>query len=99
MPTFQKPRGDFGRMRKGAKSSISIVRQSSAGAISAWIESFLFAEVADATLDRIYCCARHSSRVEEVLESRIVSEWAPSLENGGDDGTRTRGLCRDRAAF
>jgi|KBSMisStaDraftv2_1062788.scaffolds.fasta_scaffold01520_11 hypothetical protein len=23
----------------------------------------------------------------------------PLILNGGDDGTRTRGLCRDRAAF
>ena len=32
-----------------------------------------------------------------------MSEIANSLQvlerNGGDDGTRTRGLCRDRAAF
>jgi hypothetical protein len=25
--------------------------------------------------------------------------FQPTEKNGGDDGTRTRGLCRDRAAF
>jgi len=32
------------------------------------------------------------------LEGAILSSQTPE-KNGGDDGTRTRGLCRDRAAF
>ena len=36
-------------------------------------------------------------------DTKSVKTHVPSLEvlekNGGDDGTRTRGLCRDRAAF
>ena len=35
--------------------------------------------------------------------TKDVKDAIPSLQiaerNGGDDGTRTRGLCRDRAAF
>jgi hypothetical protein len=31
-------------------------------------------------------------------EGAILSSQ-PAEMNGGDDGTRTRGLCRDRAAF
>ena len=32
------------------------------------------------------------------LDGAILSSQ-PTEKNGGDDGTRTRGLCRDRAAF
>jgi hypothetical protein len=31
------------------------------------------------------------------LYEPIIPKWFGM--NGGDDGTRTRGLCRDRAAF
>ena len=29
----------------------------------------------------------------------IANSWQVLESNGGDDGTRTRDLCRDRAAF
>jgi hypothetical protein len=33
------------------------------------------------------------------LEFSVPRPITPSVKNGGDDGTRTRDLCRDRAAF
>jgi integrase len=42
--------------------------------------------------------AQSTMTAKQELQAQIVSEWTPN-ENGGDDGTRTRGLCRDRAAF
>jgi integrase len=38
--------------------------------------------------------AQATMAAKQELQSQIVAKW-----NGGDDGTRTRGLCRDRAAF
>jgi integrase len=38
--------------------------------------------------------AQSTMPAKQALQARLVSKW-----NGGDDGTRTRGLCRDRAAF
>jgi hypothetical protein len=32
-------------------------------------------------------------------QTQIVLGGETIQKNGGDDGTRTRGLCRDRAAF
>ena len=34
-----------------------------------------------------------------VLDSCAKTQLPVVVKNGGDDGTRTRGLCRDRAAF
>jgi integrase len=39
-----------------------------------------------------------TNNVTKPVESAILSSQVPG-KNGGDDGTRTRGLCRDRAAF
>jgi hypothetical protein len=42
------------------------------------------------------------SFVERFVENCNSCYFLPSQaieKNGGDDGTRTRGLCRDRAAF
>ncbi len=38
--------------------------------------------------------AQSTMPAKQALQAQLVSKW-----NGGDDGTRTRGLCRDRAAF
>jgi hypothetical protein len=44
-----------------------------------------------------------SAEITTIVNGSNTHEWANSLQvferNGGDDGTRTRGLCRDRAAF
>jgi hypothetical protein len=41
--------------------------------------------------------------VRRLTSPNILICWTLGLQvlkrNGGDDGTRTRGLCRDRAAF
>ena len=35
--------------------------------------------------------AQSTMPAKQQLQAQLVSKW-----NGGDDGTRTRGLCRDR---
>ncbi len=39
-----------------------------------------------------------TKQVTKQTDGAILS-FQPTEKNGGDDGTRTRGLCRDRAAF
>jgi hypothetical protein len=42
--------------------------------------------------------AQGTMPAKQKLQAQVVSKWTPN-GNGGDDETRTRDLCRDRAAF
>ena len=38
-------------------------------------------------------------QADNVTKAAVLLYAQAKEKNGGDDGTRTRGLCRDRAAF
>ncbi len=43
--------------------------------------------------------AQSTMPAKQQLQAQVVREWAIQKKSGGDDGTRTRGLCRDRATM